>query len=59
MTTPGSLDRWTFCSLGHVHWDAHGGAGLLLRYVPATWGAGRHVAPDTSVSVPHFRAEIT
>lgn len=34
MTTPGSQDRWTFCGLGHVHWGAHGGAGLLLRYVP-------------------------
>jgi hypothetical protein len=34
MTTPGSQDHWTFCGLGHVHWGAHGGAGLLLRYVP-------------------------
>jgi 8-oxo-dGTP pyrophosphatase MutT (NUDIX family) len=34
MTTPGSSDRWTFCTLGHVHWGAHGGAGLLLRHVP-------------------------
>ena len=34
MTTPGSSDRWTFCSLGHAHWGAHGGAGLLLRHVP-------------------------
>ncbi len=33
MTTPGSQDRWAFCGLGHVHWGAHGGAGLLLRYV--------------------------
>jgi len=36
MTTRDSSDRWTFCSLGHVHWGARGGAGLLLRYVPAT-----------------------
>jgi 8-oxo-dGTP diphosphatase len=35
MTTRGSSDRWTFCGLGHVHWGARGGAGLLLRYVPA------------------------
>jgi len=34
MTTPGSPDRWTFCRLGHIHWGAHGGAGLLLRHVP-------------------------
>jgi 8-oxo-dGTP pyrophosphatase MutT (NUDIX family) len=27
-------DRWTFCRLGHIHWGAHGGAGLLLRHVP-------------------------
>jgi len=30
----GSPDRWTFCSQGHVHWGAYGGAGLLLRYAP-------------------------
>ncbi len=34
MTTAGRSDRWTFCSLGHLHWGAHSGAGLLLRYVP-------------------------
>jgi 8-oxo-dGTP diphosphatase len=34
VTTPGSADRWTFCSLGHIHWGAYGGAGLLLRHVP-------------------------
>ena len=28
-------ERWTICSLGHVHWGANGGAGLLLRYAPA------------------------
>jgi 8-oxo-dGTP diphosphatase len=27
-------ERWTFCDAGHVHWGAHGGAGLLFRYVP-------------------------
>lgn len=35
MTASGCSDRWTFCSLGHAHWGALGGAGLLLRYVPA------------------------
>ncbi len=29
-----SADRWTFCSRGHIHWGANGGAGLLLRYAP-------------------------
>jgi 8-oxo-dGTP diphosphatase len=28
-------ERWTICAGGHVHWGVHGGAGLLLRYVPA------------------------
>ncbi|HTP16172.1 MAG TPA: NUDIX domain-containing protein [Streptosporangiaceae bacterium] len=32
---PARSDRWTFCSQGHIHWGANGGAGLLLRYVPA------------------------
>jgi 8-oxo-dGTP diphosphatase len=27
-------DRWTFCSQGHIHWGANGGAGLLLRFAP-------------------------
>lgn len=27
-------ERWTICALGHVHWGANGGAGLLLRHVP-------------------------
>jgi len=31
---PARSDRWTFCSQGHIHWGANGGAGLLLRYVP-------------------------
>jgi 8-oxo-dGTP diphosphatase len=31
---PPRSDRWTFCSQGHIHWGANGGAGLLLRYVP-------------------------
>ena len=35
MTTRDSSDRWTFCSLGHVHWGARGEARLLLRYLPA------------------------
>ena len=26
--------KWTICPRGHVHWGAHGAAGLLLRYVP-------------------------
>ncbi|MDA8320777.1 MAG: NUDIX domain-containing protein [Actinomycetota bacterium] len=29
-----SSDRWTFCSQGHIHWGANGGAGLLLRFAP-------------------------
>jgi len=29
-----SHDRWTTCRLGHIHWGALGGAGLLLRYAP-------------------------
>jgi 8-oxo-dGTP diphosphatase len=32
---PARSDRWTFCSQGHIHWGANGGAGLLLRYAPA------------------------
>jgi 8-oxo-dGTP pyrophosphatase MutT (NUDIX family) len=28
-------ERWTVCAAGHRHWGARGGAGLLLRYVPA------------------------
>ncbi|HUB70582.1 MAG TPA: NUDIX hydrolase [Acidimicrobiales bacterium] len=27
-----TADRWFVCHLGHVHWGARGGAGLLLRY---------------------------
>ena len=34
MALPAGSDRWTFCSEGHIHWGAHAGAGLLLRYVP-------------------------
>jgi 8-oxo-dGTP diphosphatase len=34
MTKSASPDRWTFCGLGHIHWGARGGAGLLLRFVP-------------------------
>jgi 8-oxo-dGTP pyrophosphatase MutT (NUDIX family) len=29
-----STERWTICDRGHVHWGAHGAAGLLFRYVP-------------------------
>ena len=29
-----TLDRWIFCEKDHVHWGSHGGAGLLLRFVP-------------------------
>ena len=32
---PAPGERWTICALGHVHWGANGGAGLLLRHVPA------------------------
>jgi len=28
-----SLDHWTVCDKGHIHWGANGAAGLLLRYV--------------------------
>lgn len=34
MTMPDRTDRWTFCGMGHIHWGALGGAGLLLRHVP-------------------------
>jgi len=26
-------ERWTICRLGHVHWGARGGAGLLFRHL--------------------------
>ena len=26
------MDQWIICDIGHVHWGAYGGAGLLLRY---------------------------
>jgi len=29
---PAAGERWTICRLGHVHWGANGGAGLLLRH---------------------------
>lgn len=29
---PGAGEHWTICPVGHVHWGAHGGAGLLMRY---------------------------
>jgi len=29
-------ERWTICALGHVHWGANGGAGLLFRHGPPT-----------------------
>ncbi len=29
---PAPGERWTICRLGHVHWGANGGAGLLFRY---------------------------
>jgi 8-oxo-dGTP diphosphatase len=45
MTTPS--DRWTFCGLGHVHWGARGGAGLLLRYVPPS-GEPRYLLTERS-----------
>ena len=32
---PAPGERWTICALDHVHWGANGGAGLLLRHVPA------------------------
>jgi len=33
--TPAPGERWTVCTLGHVHWGANGGAGLLFRHAPA------------------------
>jgi 8-oxo-dGTP diphosphatase len=30
---PAVGEHWTICTLGHVHWGAHGGAGLLLRHI--------------------------
>jgi 8-oxo-dGTP pyrophosphatase MutT (NUDIX family) len=35
-------DRWTICRLGHVHWGALGGAGLLFRHA-ANDGAPRYL----------------
>ena len=32
---PAAGEHWTICPLGHVHWGANGGAGLLLRHVAA------------------------
>lgn len=29
-----TADRWTVCGKDHVHWGAHGAAGLLFRYAP-------------------------
>ncbi|HZO79635.1 MAG TPA: NUDIX hydrolase [Solirubrobacteraceae bacterium] len=31
---PAPGERWVFCELGHVHWGANGGAGLLIRHRP-------------------------
>ena len=28
------MDRWTICAADHVHWGAHGAAGLWLKYSP-------------------------
>jgi 8-oxo-dGTP pyrophosphatase MutT (NUDIX family) len=32
---PAAGEHWTICALGHIHWGANGGAGLLLRCAPA------------------------
>ncbi len=32
---PAPGERWTICTLDHVHWGVNGGAGLLLRHTPA------------------------
>jgi 8-oxo-dGTP diphosphatase len=32
---PAPGERWTICTLDHVHWGANGGAGLLVRFAPA------------------------
>lgn len=38
---PSPSERWTICRMGHVHWGAIGGAGILFRYagqgVPTTY----------------------
>ncbi len=35
-THPQPGERWTICAADHIHWGANGGAGLLLRYTPAS-----------------------
>jgi len=35
MNRPDSAERWVFCRAGHIHWGVLGGAGLLLRHLPA------------------------
>ena len=43
-------ERWTICTLDHVHWGANGGAGLLLRHTPAE-GEPRYLLALRSRSV--------
>ncbi len=40
-------ERWTVCDDGHVHWGAHGAAGLLFRYAP-TEGAPSYLLQQRS-----------
>jgi len=46
-----SVDRWTVCDAGHVHWGALGGAGLLLRYAAPCGGEERFFLEQRSRSV--------
>jgi 8-oxo-dGTP pyrophosphatase MutT (NUDIX family) len=39
---PAPGERWTICTLDHVHWGANGGAGLLLKHTP-TEGEPRYL----------------
>jgi 8-oxo-dGTP diphosphatase len=47
---PAPGERWTICTLDHVHWGANGGAGLLLRHTPAE-GEPRYLLALRSRSV--------
>jgi hypothetical protein len=49
MTSRSMTERWTVCRLGHVHWGAIGGAGLLLRW--ASEGPALYLLQRRSQSV--------
>ncbi|HUA46154.1 MAG TPA: NUDIX hydrolase [Solirubrobacteraceae bacterium] len=42
LARPAPGERWTICTLDHVHWGANGGAGLLLRH-PSAEGEPRYL----------------